>query len=80
MASWIENSTISASGTYTMPHDGKVLVGADGADVTLSITLDGTAFNYPETITNGEVKGLAWEVPQGSVLTFSAASKITAYG
>lgn len=81
MASFRDQSDVTAGGTYTMPYDGYVLIGADGGTVTVSITINGTAFAFDTTIADGKVKGLENIIPQGSVLTLAGAnSKIVAYG
>lgn len=81
MASFRDQADVSSGGTYTMPYDGYVLIGANGGTVTVSITINGTAFAFDTTIDNGKVKGLENIIPQGSVLTISgSAAKVVAYG
>lgn len=74
MASFREERGIVAGGTYTMPYDGRILVGASGGTVTVQIKINGTDYNDSTTITDGNYGGFAWNIPQGTVLTFTGAN------
>ena len=63
-----------------MPHDGYLLIGANGGSVTASITIDGTAFAFDTTIADGKVKGVENKIPKGAVITITGANaKVMAY-
>lgn len=80
MAHYVTISTVTDGSTYTMPFDGYLLIGANGAEVTVSITIDGVVFDFDTTIANGKVKGLDNRFPQGAVFTITgSASKVMAY-
>lgn len=80
MASYVTQEAVTAGGTFTMPYDGYLLIGANGGTVTASITIDGTAFAFDTTIADTKVKGLTEKIPAGSVITLSGAnSKVMAY-
>jgi len=81
MATFLVETSVSDGGTYEMPYNGYILIGANGGTVTVSISIDGTNFAFDTTISDTKVKGLENKIPQGATLTFSgAACKIIAYG
>lgn len=76
----IDQVSITAGGTYTLDFDAWVLIGANGGVVTVSITINGTAFAYSTTISDGEVKDFPHWLPKGAVLTITNANaKLMAY-
>jgi len=80
MAAYIAQTSVSAGGTFSMPYDGYLIIGANGGEVTVSITINGTAFAFDTTIADGKAKGLENKIPQNAVITITgAAAKVMAY-
>tara|TARA_R100001163_G_scaffold2519_3_gene3902 strand:- start:10385 stop:10630 length:246 start_codon:yes stop_codon:yes gene_type:complete len=80
MASYVKEEDVSAGGTFSMPYDGYLIIGANGGEVTVSITINGTAFAFDTTIADGKAKGLENKIPQNAVITITgAAAKVMAY-
>lgn len=84
MAGFIDYATVADGATYAMPHNGYLIIGANGATVTVKINLNetGSADNYDftETVADSTAKAIQFKLPQGVVLTFTGAEvKLIAY-
>lgn len=84
MAGFIRYAVIASGSTYTMPQNGYVIIGANGATVTVSIDLDNTEtpnyYDITETVDNAKAKAIPFKLPQGAVLKFTgSAVKLIAY-
>lgn len=70
----IDQVSITAGGTYTLDFDAWVLIGANGGVVTVGITIDGTVFDYPNTIADTKVDDFPHWFPKGTVFTIKTAN------
>lgn len=84
MAGFTEYATVADGGTYTMPSNGYLIIGANGATATVKMNLNetGSADNYDftETVADATAKAIQFKLPQGVVLTFTGTEvKLIAY-
>lgn len=84
MVGFVNYATVADGATYTMPYNGYLIIGANGATATVKINLNetGSADNYDftETIADATAKAIQFRLPQGAVLTFTGTEvKLIAY-
>ena len=83
MAGFIKFDTVADGGTYTMPNNGYIIIGANGGTATVQINLGvGTEdyYDFTETIEDAKAKAIQFKLPQDAKLKFTGSDvKLIAY-